>query len=875
MADDKNEVTVRPNQPKGIIQTGITQEMRTSYINYAMSVIVARALPDVKDGLKPVQKRILYSMFKLKILPTGSYKKSARTVGDVIGKYHPHGDVSVYDALARMAQDFSLRYMLIDGQGNFGSIDGDGAAAMRYTECRLHKISMLMLSDIEKNTVNYVPTYDGSYREPLVLPAAIPNLLLNGTEGIAVGMATKIPPHNLGEVSDAIIDMIKKGNKWVSNGKQDDNKNYFENIKTTEDLKALSSDRFPSFESEVTVDRLMEFIPGPDFPTGAAIYDAKEIANAYATGRGRILMRARAGITEGKGGKFHIIISEIPYQVNKARLVEKIADLVKNKKIEGISDIRDESNKEGLRVVIDIKRDGKPKTILNKLYKLTEMQKAFNANMLAIVEGEPRILTLKRILELFIQHRQEIVIRRSEFDLAKAREQEHILEGLMIALANLDDVIETIKKSKDAETAKTNLIKKFKLSDIQAQAILDMQLRRLAALERQKIEEEYKKIKQTIKELLFILRTPEKVLDIISSELTEVKKKFSDERRTKVYKGKVDEFTEEDLVAAEEVLVTVSEQGYIKRMKQGTYRVQKRGGKGKKGMTTKEEDSVAHVFSCNTHDDILFFTTKGRVFQHKVYDIPEFGRTAKGQAIINLINIDQDELITSILTRSKEGIIEEDMIQEDQIGLEKKGKDFKYLFMATRHGTVKKTEIKEFDKIRANGLISIKLADKDELNWVKPTTGENEVILITKYGRSIHFSEKDVRETGRATMGVRGIKFKFADDEVISMDIIRKKEDLMLTISEKGYGKVTRMGQYPLQGRGGQGVFTARLSVKTGKLAVARVIDHPGAELLIMAKSGQAVKIPTNELPERNRQTAGVRLMQIKPTDQVAAIAII
>ncbi|MFH1543537.1 MAG: DNA gyrase subunit A [Patescibacteria group bacterium] len=849
--------------------------MRTNYINYAMSVIVSRALPDVKDGLKPVQKRILYSMFKQKILPSGSYKKSARTIGDVIGKYHPHGDVSVYDALARMAQDFSLRYMLIDGQGNFGSVDGDGAAAMRYTECRLHKIAMQMLTDIEKNTVNFIPTYDGSYREPVVLPAAIPNLLLNGTEGIAVGMATKIPPHNLGEITDAIIDMIRKGNRWVSNGKVKTPLNYFENIKTTEDLKILSQERFPKFESEVTVDRLMEFIPGPDFPTAAAIYDAKEIANAYATGRGRILMRAKASISETTGGRFNIIISEIPYQVNKARLVEKIANLVRNKRIEGIADIRDESNKEGLRVVIDIKKDGKPKTILNKLYKMTEMQKAFNANMLALVDGEPRILTLKRILELFIQHRQEIVARRSEFDLAKARELEHILEGLIIALANLDDVIDTIRKSKDADTAKANLIKKFKLSEIQSQAILDMQLRRLAALERQKIEEEYKKIQETIKDLLFVLKTPKKVLDIIRAELLEVRKKFADERRTKVYKGKVDEFTEEDLVAAEEVLVTVSEQGYIKRMKQGTYRVQKRGGKGKKGMTTKEEDSVAHVFSCNTHDNILFFTTKGRVFQHKVYDIPEFGRTAKGQAIINLIDIDQDELITSILTRSKEGVIEEDMILEDQITLENKGKDFKYLFMATRHGTVKKTAVEDFDKIRANGLIAVKLAENDELNWVRPTTGENDVILITRYGRSIHFSEKDVRETGRATMGVRGIKFKFADDEVISMDVIRKNEDLMLTISDLGFGKVTKMSQYPLQGRGGQGVFTARLSEKTGKLAVARVVDHPGAELLIMAKSGQAVKIPTNDLPERNRQTGGVRLMRIKQGDQVAAIAII
>ncbi|MBN2015731.1 DNA gyrase subunit A [Candidatus Dojkabacteria bacterium] len=858
-----------------IVSTSISSEMRSSYINYAMSVIVARALPDVKDGLKPVQRRILYSMFKLGILPNRSYRKSARTVGDVIGKYHPHGDISVYDAFVRMAQDFSMRYMLIDGQGNFGSIDGDGAAAMRYTEARLAKISMEMLRELEKNTVDFIPTYDGSYREPKVLPSAIPNLLINGADGIAVGMATKIPTHNLGEVADALCYLIKSGNKWESNGEDNLNKDYFNNIKTREDLKDLPDDRFPNFETEVAVDKLMEFIPGPDFPTGAAIYDAAEIANAYATGRGRILMRARAGIHETNGGKYQIIISEIPFQVNKARLVSKIADLVKNKKIEGIGDLRDESNKDGIRIVVDIKREGKPKTILNKLYKFTEMQKAFNANMLALVDGEPRVLNLKRILELFIKHRQEIVIRRSEFDLATAREREHILEGLMIALANLDDVINTIRRSKDADVAKINLMKKFKLTEIQAQAILDMQLRRLAALERQKIEQEYKEIKSLIKELLLILKTPEKVLDIITGELKEIRKKYGDERRTKVYKGRADEFSDEDLVAAEEVIVTVSEQGYIKRIKEGTYKIQRRGGKGKVGMTTKETDAVAHVFSCNTHDDILFFTNKGRVFQIKVYDIPEFGRTAKGQAIINLINIDQDELITSILTRSKEGIMEEDVIQEGQVKQEKGGKIYKFLFMATQTGIVKKTEISEFEKIRANGLIAIKLAEHDELIWVKPTTGENEVILVTRHGRSIRFSEKDVRPTGRATMGVIGIKFKDKGDEVISMDIIRKNEDLMLIVSERGLGKATKIKEYPKQGRGGQGVFTARLSKKTGNLSAARILDHPDSELLIMSKEGQVVKIPTKELPKRSRQTSGVRLMSLHKGDEIAAITII
>lgn len=858
-----------------IIPQAISEEMRSSYINYAMSVIVARALPDVRDGLKPSQRRILVAMKDLKLSPTGRYRKSAKIAGDTSGNYHPHGEAIVYPTMVKMAQDFNMRYILVDGQGNFGSIDGDNPAAMRYTEARMSSLSWSIMEDLTKNTVDYAPNYDGTRTEPTILPTGTPNLLLNGAEGIAVGMATKIPPHNMGEVCDTVIDMVKKGNKWEPNGDGKGLKNYADNIKTTEDLKALPSTRLPKFESDITIDKLMEFIPGPDFPTGGAIYDAKEIANAYATGRGRILMRAIASIKEAKGEKFNIVITQIPYQVNKARLVEKIAGLVKNKKIEGVADIRDESNRKGIRIVVDIKRDGKPKTILNKLYKYTEMQKAFNANMLALVNGEPRILNLKRILELFIQHRQEIVIRRSEFDLAKAREQEHILEGLMIALKNLDDVIETIKKSRNAETAKVNLMKKFKLTEIQAQAILDMQLRRLAALERKKIEQEYKEIKKKIKELLLILKDPGKVLDIIKTELREARKKFGDDRRTKVYKGKVDEFAEEDLVASEEVLVTVSEQGYIKRMKQGTYTVQRRGGKGKIGMKTKETDAVANVFSCNTHDEILFFTSKGRVFQIKVYDIPEFGRTAKGQAVINLINIDQDELITSILTRSKEGIVGEDIIQEGQEELENKGKDYKYLFMATKKGMVKKTKVSAFEKIRMSGLIAIKLTKGDELRWVRPTTGKNEVIIVTQHGRSIHFNEKDVRATGRATMGVRGIRFKDKDDEMISMEVVRKGEDFMLSVSENGFGKITKLKEYPLQGRGGQGVFTARISKKTGNLAAARVLDQPDAELMIMSKNGQAVKIPTKELPKRSRQTAGVRLMRLKAEDQVAAITII
>lgn len=857
--------------PKNRIKDqNIVDEMKASYINYAMSVIVARALPEVRDGLKPVQRRILYAMYKQGFLPSKAFKKSARTVGEVIGKYHPHGDVAVYDAMVRMAQDFNYRYQLVEGQGNFGSIDGDSAAAMRYTEARLHNNSLHIINDIEKRTVDFAATYDGSYMEPILLPSLLPNLLLNGAEGIAVGMATKIPPHNAGELIDALLQIISKGNK-ADNSKIDFS--YLEKIRTEEDLKSLADGRFQIFNTDVELEELLQFVKGPDFPTGAEIYDINEIKQVYATGRGRVLMRAIASIEENKGGKFQIIIHELPFQVNKARLVSRIADLVRDKKIIGISDIRDESTKT-IRVVIDIKRDAKPKTVLNKLFKYTEMQSTFNANMVALVNGEPKLLNLKRILELFIQHRQEVVTRRSEYDLAKSREREHILEGLMIALDNLDEVISTIRNSKDAEVAKSNLMQKFKLSEIQAQAILDMQLRKLAALERKKIEDEYNQIKLTIKDLLELLSKPEKLLSLIQTELEQIKTKVADQRRTKVHKGKVGEFSEEDLIAKEEVIITVSEQGYIKRMKENIYKLQKRGGVGKKGMSTKDDDAVAHIFSCNTHDDILFFTNKGKVFIQKVYDIPEFGRTAKGQAVINLINIEQGELVTSILTQSSEGhIYDEDVLQEGEEKVEKK--PYKYLFMATKQGIVKKTDLEDFKNIRANGLISIRLNDKDELSWVKPTNGDNEIILITRHGKSIRFHEDDVRPTGRATMGVKGITMKKENDVVMVMDVVRKNEDMMLSISEGGYGKVTRMSEFPLQKRGGQGVYAAKLTAKTGVIATARVIDHPDAELLIISEAGQTVRIPTSSLPERNRQTQGVRLMKVKNTDTVTAIAII
>jgi DNA gyrase subunit A len=868
------DTNTQPEEIFGVKNQNIESEMKKSYLNYAMSVIVSRALPDAKDGLKPVQRRILYAMHKLGFFHNKPYKKSARTVGEVIGKYHPHGDTAVYDAMVRLAQNFNVRYLLIDGQGNFGSIDGDNAAAMRYTESKLQKISQELLEDLDKSTVNFRPNYDGSTSEPEILPAKLPTLLLNGADGIAVGMATKIPPHNLGEVCDAVIRITQEGNK--AKNIVEKIPNYKEIVKHEDNLKDLPENRFPIFETDLTSKELMEQIKGPDFPTGGEIYDKEETLNMYSTGKGRILMRAVAHIEEQKGGKFQIIISEIPYQVNKARLVQKIADLVKDKKVVGIADIRDESNKEGMRVVVEIKRDGKPKTVLNRLYKYTEMQKAFNANMLALVDGDPRVLTLKNSLEIFIQHRQKVIIRRTEHNLAKSREREHILEGLMIALSHLDEVIKTIREAKDAEAAKNNLIEKFQLSEIQAQAILDMQLRRLAALERLKIEEEYEQIKKIIEDLLIILTNPSQVLEIIQEETKQIREKFADPRRTKVFKGKIGEISELDLIPNEEVIVTVSAQGYIKRMTEKAYQVQKRGGVGKKFMTTKDDDNVKHVFSTNNHDDILFFTSKGKVFQIKVYDIPETSRIAKGKPVVNLINIDQDETITSILTVNKSGLIlDEDVIQEGEKQSENHGKAYEFLLMATKHGTVKKTSINEFKDIKSNGLIAVRLSQGDNLSWVKPTTGDSEIILITKKGRSIRFHESDIRPTGRATMGVLGIRFKFKDDEVISMDVIRHKETTLLTISEKGFGKVTNLDQYPRQNRAGQGVFTARINSKTGNLVAARIIDHPDKELLIMSNQGQAVKIPMKDLPERNRQTSGVKIIRIRESDNVAAIAIV
>jgi len=855
-------------------QEDISSIIKSSYINYAMSVIVARALPDVRDGMKPVQRRILYAMYKMGVMPGSAYKKVARITGETMGKYHPHGDASITDALVRMAQDFSMRYPTVDGQGNFGSIDGDPAAADRYIEARLAKISSKILEGVE-NTVDFAANYDGNEIEPLVLPTVVPTLLINGAEGIAVGMATKIPPHNLTEVISALEKMIKNGNKWDIANLANLNINYENDLRTTEDLKNLPKDRFHKFFSEETVESLMEYIKGPDFPTGGHIFNQRNIQTVYETGRGGIVMRAVSAIEETKMGRFRIIVTELPYQVNKSTLLAKIAQLHKDKKIDGISDLRDESNRHGIRIVVELKKEAKPKTVQNQLYKYTELQKNFSTNMLALVNGEPKLLTLKDTLELFITHRQEIVIRRHEVELVENRKREHILEGLMIALDNIDEIISLIRNASDAEDAKNKLIAKFKLSEIQAQAILDMQLRKLAALERKKIEEEYKAVVARIKEIIYILNTPSEVLKIINQEFKELKEKFGDERRTKVCKGDVDEFSEEDLVPNEETFVTISTQGYIKRIKSDTYKLQKRGGSGVKAMATKEDDSVRHLFNCNTHDEIMFFTNLGKVYSLKVYEIPEYARIAKGLPIVNLINISNGELITTVLTRSESGkIIDEDTEQEDEVKKEKEGKDYKYLFMATKYGTVKKTLISEYENIRSNGLIAINLVDNDELIWVKPTTGTSEILIVSKLAKSIRFNEEDARETGRSSQGVRGIRLK-EGDEVISMDVVRKEEQLLLTISENGFGKVSELSQFGIQNRGGSGIFAARVNAKTGNLVLARILDHPNKDLLILSAKGQAVRIPTKDLPSRNRQTSGVTLMRVKDGDSVAAAAII
>ncbi|MDO8429541.1 MAG: DNA gyrase subunit A [Candidatus Daviesbacteria bacterium] len=819
----------------------IIEEMRRSYLDYAMSVIVSRALPDVRDGLKPVQRRIIYACHQQNLHHTSRYQKSAAVVGEVLKSFHPHGDSPVYEAMVRMAQNFSLRYPLIDGQGNFGSVDGDSAAAMRYTEARLSAIADELLRDIHKQTVNFKDNYSGTTQEPVVLPSVTPNLLLNGASGIAVGMATQIPPHNLGEVMDAINFMIDRETLRLS--KKTDSK----------DGQNLISAKF---QSDATVEELMQFIKGPDFPTGASIYDHTEIMNAYATGRGRVVMRAKAEIEETKSGRFDIIVTELPYMVNKATLVAKIADLHKEKKIEGIADLRDESDRRGMRVVMELKRDAKPQSLLNNLYKHTAMQSVFNVNMVALVEDVPHLMPLKHILEEFINHRQVVVKRRSEFELQEARAREHILEGLKIAVDHIDEVIKTIRASKDADEAKVNLITKFKLTDIQAQAILDMQLRRLAALERQKIEDELKMVRELIGYLVDLLSHPEKMLNVIKEELARVKDKYADERRTRVYKQKVGDFSEEDLIADETTIVTITESGYIKRQEPSTFRVQARGGKGVSGITTKEEDAVSHIFYTQTLDHIFFFTDKGRVFQLKVWEIPEASRISRGQAIVNLIDVEQGEKITAILT------------------FKKKDKS-KYFFMCTKQGNVKKTAVEEYASIRRNGLISIKLDVGDTLGWVIPTTGSDELIVVSKMGQSLRFHEDNVRPTHRDTSGVRGIKLG-KEDVVVSLNKISDlKNDQLLVVMARGLGKRTLVSGWSKQGRGGMGVKAAQVTAKTGQIVTAEIVNEFSTTLVLTSNKGQIIKLGTKDVPTLQRQTQGVILMRMREGETVAAATVV
>ncbi|MFD1954671.1 DNA gyrase subunit A [Paenibacillus thailandensis] len=797
-------------QHSQIIDRDISTEMRDSFMDYAMSIIVSRALPDVRDGLKPVHRRILYSMSELGMSPDKPYKKSARIVGDVIGKYHPHGDSAVYETMVRLAQDFSMRYMLVDGHGNFGSIDGDGAAAMRYTESRLAKIAMEMLRDLNKETVDFVPNYDGEEKEPAVLPARFPNLLVNGVTGIAVGMATNIPPHNLGEVIDGVQALI-------------DN-------------------------PDITPVELMEYVKGPDFPTAGFLLGRSGIRQAYLTGRGTVTMRARAVIEEN-GGKARIIVNELPYQVIKARLVEKIAELVRDKKIDGITDLRDESDRNGMRIVIELRRDVNPSVVLNNLYKQTQMQYNFGINMLALVNGEPKVLNLRDILYYYLQHQIEVIRRRTEFDLKKAEARAHILEGLRIALDHLDEVIALIRSSQTTDIAREGLIERFALSYDQAQAILDMRLQRLTGLEREKIEAEYQELQRKIAEYKAILADERLVLNIISEELSEIKEKFNDERRTEITLSD-EEIMDEDLIPREDVIITITHTGYIKRLPVSTYRAQKRGGKGVVGMDTKEDDFVEHLFVSNTHHNLLFFTNKGKVYKLKAYEIPDLSRTARGTPVINLIQIEQGETIHAV------------------IPVESLDPD-KYLFFATRQGIVKKTSLEEFSNIRKVGLIAISLREDDDLIGVKLTDGTKEIIMGTAQGMSIRFPEQDVRTMGRPATGVKGIQLD-EGDIVIDMDIVDPANDVLI-VTAKGYGKRTPVSEYRTQSRGGKGIKTMNITEKNGPVVSLKVVVND-EDLMIMTASGTMIRTSMEGISTMGRNTQGVKLINTREDDTVATV---
>ena len=799
------------NREENILPIDIRHEMKNSYISYAMSVIVGRALPDVRDGLKPVHRRILYSMHELGITPEKGYRKCARIVGDVLGKYHPHGDSSVYDALVRMAQDFSIRYTLVDGHGNFGSVDGDRAAAMRYTEAKMSKITLQMLRDINKNTVDFVPNFDGEELEPSVLPSRFPNLLVNGSSGIAVGMATNIPPHNLKEVIDGVIMII-------------DNE-------------------------DVTITELMSSIKGPDFPTAGIILGRAGIKNAYETGRGKVIVRSKSEIEE-HNGRNRIIVSELPYQVNKANLIESIAELVKDKKIDGISDLRDESDREGMRIVIELKRDANANIVLNRLYKHTKMQDTFGIIMLALVDGQPQVLNLKQILVHYLEHQKMVVRRRTEFDLDKAQARAHILEGLKIALDHIDEVISLIRSSKTGQEAKEGLMAKFGLSEKQSQAILDMRLQRLTGLEREKIEDEYNELIKTIQYLKSILENEEVLLGIIKEELIELKNKYGDERRTAIEKNPYS-IDEEDLIAEEDVVITLTHAGYIKRLPIDTYNAQKRGGRGIQGVTTKEDDFVEHIFITPTHNNLIFFTNRGKAYKLKAYEIPEGSRTAKGTNLINILPLENNETIQAVISLKT--------FEADN-----------YLVMGTKEGLVKKTSLDKYASIRKNGLIAINLREEDELIGATITTGDSEIIFVTKQGYSIRFNEKDAREMGRTTTGVKAITLR-DEDIAVSMVVVKENEEL-LVISEKGFGKRTDISEYTLQRRGGKGIKTYRVTEKTGYVVGARIVKD-GDELMLINSDGIIIRLNVADISTTSRNTMGVTLMKTGEDVNIVAMA--
>ncbi|MGG2094287.1 DNA gyrase subunit A [Bacillus sp. S13(2024)] len=802
------------NQQQGRIrEINISQEMRTSFLDYAMSVIVSRALPDVRDGLKPVHRRVLYAMNDLGITADKAYKKSARIVGEVIGKYHPHGDSAVYETMVRMAQDFSQRYMLVDGHGNFGSIDGDSAAAMRYTEARMSKISMELLRDITKNTIDYQDNYDGSEREPIVLPARFPNLLVNGATGIAVGMATNIPPHQLGEVIDGVL--------------------------------ALS--RNP----EITIGELMEYIPGPDFPTSGQILGRSGIRRAYETGRGTIVLRAKVEIEEKANGKQSIIVTELPYQVNKAKLIEKIAELVRDKKIDGITDLRDESDRNGMRIVMEVRRDANANVLLNNLYKHTALQTSFGINMLSLVNGEPKVLNLKECLYYYLEHQKVVIRRRTAYELEKAEARAHILEGLRVALDHLDEVINLIRSSKTAEIAKQGLMERFGLSEKQAQAILDMRLQRLTGLEREKIEQEYQELLALIAELKAILADEEKVLEIIREELEEIKERFNDTRRTEITIGGMEAIEDEDLIPEQNIVITLTHNGYIKRLPASTYKTQNRGGRGVQGMGTNDDDFVEQLLTTSTHDHILFFTNKGKVYRTKGYEIPEYSRTAKGIPIINLLEVDKGEWVNAIIPIRE--------FNDDQ-----------FLFFTTKYGIAKRTPLSSFANIRNNGLIAISLREEDELISVRLTTGEKDMIVGTSNGMLIRFHEEDVRSMGRNAAGVKAITLG-DEDQVVGMEIVEENMDVLI-VTKNGYGKRTPVEEYRLQSRGGKGLKTCNITDKNGKLIALKSV-HGEEDIMLITAAGVLIRMPVDQISQMGRNTQGVRLIRLEDEQEVATVA--